>query len=108
MIQIEEKEIVKGIDEAYKKAGSNAYFGNGFQAGVDFALEKVKNLTIPVVKHRFSTPEKMAEWLHNNYEEIALNNGWKTQDDCQVPFCDLPTENRLTMIELCIRYLNGA
>ena len=68
----------------------------------------VKNLDIPVVKHRFSTPEKMAEWLHNNYEEIALNNGWKTQDDCQVPFCDLPTENRLTMIELCIRYLNGA
>ena len=49
MIQIEEKEIVKGIDEAYKKAGSNAYFGNGFKAGVDFALERVKNLTIPVV-----------------------------------------------------------
>lgn len=49
MIQIEEKEIVKGIDEAYKKAGSNAYFGNGFKAGVDFALERVKNLAIPDV-----------------------------------------------------------
>ena len=54
MIQIEEKEILKGIDESYKKAGSNAYFGNGFQAGVDFALKKVKNLTIPVVMPRIS------------------------------------------------------
>lgn len=53
MIQIEEKEIVKGIDEAYKKAGSNAYFSNGFQAGVDFALKQVENLTIPdVSQHR--------------------------------------------------------
>lgn len=52
MIHIEEKEIVKGRDEAYKKAGSNAYFGNGFQAGVDFALNRVKNLTIPVVTTR--------------------------------------------------------
>jgi hypothetical protein len=48
-IEITDKELVKGIDEAYKKAGSNAYFGNGFQAGVDFALKRVKNLTIPNV-----------------------------------------------------------
>lgn len=75
---------------------------------VGVAESVVENLPIYAVKHRFSTPEKMAEWLHNNYEEIALNNGWKTQDDCQVPFCDLPTENRMTMIKLCIRYLNGA
>lgn len=46
MIKIEEKEIRKGIDEAYKKAGSNAYFGNGFQAGVEFALKQVNNLSI--------------------------------------------------------------
>lgn len=52
MIQIEEKEIVKGIDEAYKKAGSNAYFGNGFQAGVDFALKRVENLNIHSVSQR--------------------------------------------------------
>ena len=58
------------------------------------------------VSKRFSTPEKMAEWLHNNYEEIALNNGWKTQDDCQVPFLDLPNENKQTMIEVCERFLN--
>lgn len=65
-----------------------------------------KQLSIQGVSKRFSTPEKMAEWLHNNYEEIALNNGWKTQDDCQVPFLDLPNENKQTMIEVCERFLN--
>lgn len=59
------------------------------------------------VSKRFSSAEKMAEWLHNNYEEIALNNGWKTQEDCQVPFLDLPKENKQTMIELCERLLNS-
>ena len=34
-----------------------------------------KQLRIGCVSNRFSEPEKMAEWLHNNYEEIALNNG---------------------------------
>ena len=58
------------------------------------------------VSKRFSSAEKMAEWLHNNYEEISLNNGWKTQEDCQVPFCNLPKENKETMIELCERFLN--
>jgi hypothetical protein len=67
---------------------------------------QVKNLGIANVSKRFSSAEKMAEWLHNNYEEIALNNGWKTQEDCQVPFCDLPKENKQTMIEVCERFLN--
>lgn len=49
MIQIEKKEIEKGIDEAYKKAGSNACFSNVFQAGVDFAVNRVKNLTIDII-----------------------------------------------------------
>lgn len=79
---------------------------------VMLALKQVWNeceqeqLRIANVSKRFSSAEKMAEWLHNNYEEIALNNGWKTQDDCQVPFCDLPKENKQTMIELCERFLN--
>ena len=29
--------IEQALDEAYNNAGSNAYFGNGFRAGVDFA-----------------------------------------------------------------------
>ena len=31
------KEIKKGLDKAYKEAGHNAFFGNGFEAGVKFA-----------------------------------------------------------------------
>ena len=72
----------------------------------EYHKAKLKLLGIGGVSKRFSSAEKMAEWLHNNYEEIALNNGWKTQEDCQVPFCDLPKENKQTMIKVCERFLN--
>jgi len=36
------KEIEQAKDEAYEEAGHNAYFGNGFDAGVKFALEYQK------------------------------------------------------------------
>lgn len=54
----------------------------------------------------FISPELLAEWMHNNYEEIALNNGWKTQEDCQVPFHELPKENKVVMLELAERLLS--
>jgi hypothetical protein len=31
------KTIKQGLDEAYKTSGENAYFGNGFNSGVEFA-----------------------------------------------------------------------
>ena len=31
------KKIEQALDEAYNNAGSNAYFGNGFRAGIEFA-----------------------------------------------------------------------
>lgn len=40
MNTITEQEIMKGITEAYKQAGHNAYFGNGFRAGIEFALKQ--------------------------------------------------------------------
>lgn len=45
---ITDKQINEGLGQAYKKAGHNAYFGNGFEAGVNFAQELVNNLTIPI------------------------------------------------------------
>jgi hypothetical protein len=36
--------IKQAIDKAYKEAGSNAYFGNGFEAGVAYSEAKVKEL----------------------------------------------------------------
>jgi hypothetical protein len=34
-----DQEIKKGLQQAYKEAGDNAYFGNGFHAGVDFVVK---------------------------------------------------------------------
>ena len=39
--KITDAQIADGCNEAYLKAGHNAYFGNGFNAGVEFALKIV-------------------------------------------------------------------
>jgi hypothetical protein len=36
------KTIKQGLDEAYKNAGINAYFGSGFDAGIEFAESVIK------------------------------------------------------------------
>lgn len=45
-MKITKEQISKGLDDAYKKAGHNAYFGNGFNAGVEFAVGKFKETII--------------------------------------------------------------
>ena len=45
----------------------------------------------------------LAIWLHDNYEDVARQSGWDTQDKCKVGFHDLPEKNKITMIELAIR-----
>ncbi len=42
---ITDGQIADACNKAYLKSGHNAYFGNGFEAGVKFALEQVKNLS---------------------------------------------------------------
>ena len=42
----------------------------------------------------------LARYLHDNYELIAKNNEWSTQESCKVDFSDLPIENKNTMIFL--------
>lgn len=49
--------------------------------------------------------ECLAEWMHNNYEEIAHQLKWKTQIKCRVKFKELPEENKKVMIELAKRLL---
>lgn len=39
--KITDAQIADGCNEAYLRAGHNAYFGNGFNAGVEFALKLV-------------------------------------------------------------------
>lgn len=44
--------------------------------------------------------ERMAKWLHDNYEEIAKETEWQTQESCKVEFKDLPEKNKQTMLKL--------
>lgn len=39
-MKLSEEERKEAENKAYRKAGHNAYFGNGFQAGIDFMLKK--------------------------------------------------------------------
>ena len=40
------RQLIRKEYVAYKKAGNNAYFGNGFEAGIKFALNKGQTLPI--------------------------------------------------------------
>ena len=73
---------------------------------IETAEKRILRLFNTIVSNRFS-PEQMAEWFHNNYEEIAKAEGWQTQDKCRVEFKDLPENNKITMIKVCKRWLNG-
>lgn len=52
------------------------------------------------------TKEKLAKWLHDNYEAVAKENDWNTQQSCKVEFDALPDANKRTMIEIADRLLN--
>lgn len=45
-------------------------------------------------------PRLLAGFMHDTYEEKSKELGWKTQEDCQVPFDSLPDENKRVMIEV--------
>lgn len=49
--------------------------------------------------------EILAEWMHDQYEEISKQAKWETQKKCQVKFKDLPKENQEVMIKLAERIL---
>ena len=49
--------------------------------------------------------EILAEWMHDQYEEISKQKNWETQKKCRVRFEDLPKENREVMIALAKRLL---
>ncbi len=52
------------------------------------------------------TKEELAKWLHDNYEAIAKEQNWDTQQRCKVEFDALPDANKRTMIEIADRLLN--
>lgn len=76
------KTIEQGLDEAYKKAGENAYFANGFKAGVEFAQR-----WIPIEE---SSPKDFQVVLvrnkHNSIRSLAIYEAGKF-------ICDFLLEN---------------
>jgi len=52
------------------------------------------------------TKEEMAKWLHDNYEAVAKEQNWNTQQNCKVEFDTLPDANKRTIIEIADRILN--
>ena len=50
--------------------------------------------------------EQLARWLHDNYEEVAKQKDWNTQENCKVEFDTLPEANKQTMIEIAQRLLD--
>ena len=48
----------------------------------------------------------VAEWMHDNYEQIAKGENWNTQESCKVEFDSLPKENQNVMLELAKRILS--
>ena len=51
------------------------------------------------------TKHELAEWLHDNYEQLAKAENWQTQEITRVKFEDLPNENKATMLALADRML---
>ena len=50
--------------------------------------------------------KELAKWLHDNYEEVAKQKEWNTQENCKVEFDTLPDANKQTMIEIAQRLLD--
>ena len=42
--------------------------------------------------------EELAEFMHNEYESYAKRVGWKTQEECQTLFDELPPANKEVML----------
>ena len=72
-MELNKEQIKQGLDKAYKQAGHNAYFGNGFEAGVQYAQEQFKILNIPCVTvSYFDTIQKGFKKLQEDCTEVRL------------------------------------
>lgn len=71
--------IEQALDEAYNNAGSNAYFGNGFRAGVEFAQRRIPvKEELPDSKNGYINKEVIA-FTSDNFSYILIYDdylGW--------------------------------
>lgn len=48
---------------------------------------------------------ELAKFMHDEYEKVAKEVGWNTQELCKVEFKDLPKGNQAVMLEVARRVL---
>lgn len=78
----------------------------GRLADAMFEMPEQRAITIRKHKGNLENMENsLAKWLHDQYEEIAKEQGWNTQENCKVEFEKLPEKNKKTMVELAKRIL---
>lgn len=58
-------------------------------------MEKIKGIDVV----------KMATEFHKVYELESIYVGWKTQEECKVPFDKLPEQNKKVMLRTCARMI---
>ena len=92
------------LQKEYYQVNGN-YKGNGkYCDKYVFWLEnEVLALTLPAVRQSLPTAKMIAIFLHDNYEDIARQEGWETQKSTRVSFFDLPEANKKTMIKTAER-----
>lgn len=68
--------------------------------------EQKKNLGKEVLKGKFVGLDmdlkvyNLAVIMHEQYEQAALETGWKTQESCQANFDNLPEKNKKVMLKV--------
>lgn len=75
MIDITEDQINEGLGKAYRKAGNNAYFGNGFQAGVKFTIEQIEKITPHVDMPSLGYVKDQRKKLNLSLRQVAEATG---------------------------------
>lgn len=55
--RMDDKKVQEGLDRAYQEAGHNAYFGEGFKAGVRFAENVSNSASVSGTKARCDEPD---------------------------------------------------
>ena len=97
------QELIEQLEFSKRNCELHSPAYTAFSVAIEYAELQCKK---EKVNKLFMSAEELAEWFHDNYEEVSLEQGWKTQTDCQVPFADLPESNKRTMIEVCQRFIN--
>jgi len=80
-MKLTDKQIQNGLDIAFSKASGNAYFGNGFRMGVQFALEQINKKSNKITD---VSELETGEYYKVNGKKRLYWNGEKWQYPCKI------------------------